>query len=86
MMCASRFALGGQRCMFCAANHPKPSVVMRQFPLWSRTLVLSLAGAFAPVIARSQAASPFDRLPFRSVGPAVHGGRLHDDPEGRAVD
>lgn len=31
-----------------------------------------------PGIATSQSALPFDKLPFRSVGPAVMGGRVHD--------
>ena len=31
----------------------------------------------AAVLAQSSP-SPFDKLPFRSIGPAVHGGRLHD--------
>ncbi|HEX9563117.1 MAG TPA: hypothetical protein VF981_04070 [Gemmatimonadaceae bacterium] len=37
-----------------------------------------MTAALIPGLALAQASSPFDRLPFRSIGPAVHGGRLHD--------
>lgn len=51
---------------------------MHQFKAqWSHVLTLALAGAFFPATAQAQS-SPFDGLPFRSIGPAVHGGRLHD--------
>jgi photosystem II stability/assembly factor-like uncharacterized protein len=46
------------------------------FPsLLSAALLLSV---LLPGAGRAQGASPFDQLPFRSIGPAVHGGRLHD--------
>ena len=51
---------------------------MRQFPSWSRFIAFSFSGLLASGVAGAQSSSPFDRLPFRSVGPAVHGGRLHD--------
>jgi photosystem II stability/assembly factor-like uncharacterized protein len=47
---------------------------MRRFLI----LALALAGAFQPARVRAQSSTPFDRLPFRNVGPAVTGGRLHD--------
>jgi hypothetical protein len=44
---------------------------------WSR-LSLATVAVTLPVVAAAQSGLPFDRLPFRSIGPAVHGGRLHD--------
>lgn len=45
-----------------------------------RSFVLSFLAASlsTPSIVAGQSGSPFDRMPFRSIGPAVHGGRLHD--------
>src|SRR6188474_297238 len=68
--------------------HPDPgrkgsshsrSAVMRSFSSswWSR-LSLATVAVTLPVVAAAQSGLPFDRLPFRSIGPAVHGGRLHD--------
>jgi photosystem II stability/assembly factor-like uncharacterized protein len=47
---------------------------MRRFPI----LAFALAGALQPARAHGQSSTPFDRLSFRNVGPAVTGGRLHD--------
>lgn len=43
-------------------------------------LLLGLPALVAVAVphAGAQGGAPFDRLPFRSIGPAVHGGRLHD--------
>src|SRR5512134_3475912 len=51
---------------------------MRQIP--HSYCVLTLAGALLSAFAQAQSPSqsPFDRLSYRAIGPAVHGGRLHD--------
>src|SRR3990170_3393351 len=59
-------------------RHSTRPVVMRLFPNLRARLLAALAGTFLPVVLPGQTPSPFDRLPFRSIGPAVHGGRLHD--------
>ena len=52
-----------------------PQVISPRVPV----LALLLGALFAPSASNAQSApAPFDRLPFRSIGPAVHGGRLHD--------
>ncbi len=51
---------------------------MRQFPALRSSVAAGFLVALLPAASPAQAPGAFDRLPFRSVGPAVHGGRLHD--------
>jgi len=51
---------------------------MRSSRFLAITACLVLAAAVVPSLAGAQGATPFDRLPFRSIGPAVTGGRVHD--------